>query len=103
MRIALLIPLAVIQLVIVRMLAGHYAHRIASNYPSQHGKPDGFDWFVSLILGFLWLVVIPVWCAWRSLSWLMVRIPRIGAEAEHLAEVRAREHRERLDEVEMAP
>lgn len=108
MRIALLIPLAVIQLVIVRMIAGHVAHRLAldptiADPVEQHRKPSKSCWVLGILVGVTWPVWAAGWLAWQGASMILRRIPSVGAEADYLAAQRDKEHRERLDEVEMAP
>lgn len=97
----LFIIAAVVYIVIVRVLAGHQAYRIAQYH--ANGKPNGDDWRVGTALALVWPLWAPFWmCKW-TLQAANSAIPAIGAERAYHMQTRETNKKaleQRSDEME---
>lgn len=87
---------ALVGMLSVRPVAGHFAWKFCSNYASQ-SKPDGEDWFqatvIAIFIAFFWGVIALSLIASKASSALF---PVIGAEKKQLEEKKIAE-REQLE------
>jgi hypothetical protein len=70
-------------LVIARMVAGHVAYVLATDYAFKEGVPDSHDW-EGILAGIFWpLVAVVAGCA-VACEVFSRHTPKVGAEARHI-------------------